>query len=99
MLPGRGSNYFHDNVHVGDVVDVPAPAGTFLIDPLATEPIVLIGAGIGVTPLVSMLEAIVAIGQQARQCTCCSDFATAPSIRSRSGWRRSARRIRRSGCT
>ena len=64
MPPGRGSNYFHDSVHVGDVLDVRAPAGTFLLDPLATEPIVLIGAGIGVTPLVSMLEAIVQTGQK-----------------------------------
>ena len=62
--PGRGSNYFHDSVHVGDALDVRAPAGTFLIDPLATEPIVLIGAGIGVTPLVGMLEAIVHAGQK-----------------------------------
>jgi ferredoxin-NADP reductase len=62
--PGRGSNYFHRNVHVGDVLDVRAPAGTFLLDPLATEPIVLIGAGIGVTPLVSMLEAIAQTGQK-----------------------------------
>jgi uncharacterized protein len=63
-LPGRGSNYFHNHVHVGDVVDVRAPAGTFLLDPLSTEPIVLVGAGIGVTPLVSMLEAIVQTGQK-----------------------------------
>jgi ferredoxin-NADP reductase/ferredoxin len=61
--PGRGSNYFHASVHVGDVLDVRAPAGTFLIDPLADEPIVLIGAGIGVTPLVSMLEALVQTGR------------------------------------
>lgn len=62
--PGRGSNFFHDRLHVGDVLDVRAPAGTFLIDPLATEPIVLVGAGIGVTPLMSMLEAIVQTGEQ-----------------------------------
>jgi ferredoxin-NADP reductase len=62
--PGRGSNYFHDRVHVGDILDIRAPAGTFLIDPLANEPVVLIGAGIGVTPLVSMLEAIVHGGKQ-----------------------------------
>ena len=62
--PGRGSNYFHQRVHVGDVLDVRAPAGTFLIDLLASEPIVLVGAGIGVTPLISMLEAIVQTGQQ-----------------------------------
>jgi hypothetical protein len=51
-------------VQVGDVLDVRAPAGTFLIDPAATEPIVLLGAGIGVTPLLSMLEAIVQTGQK-----------------------------------
>jgi uncharacterized protein len=62
--PGRGSSYFHQRVHVGDVLDVRAPGGTFLIDPRAAEPIVLIGAGIGVTPLVSMLEAIVQSGQK-----------------------------------
>lgn len=55
---GRGSSYFHEHVHVGDLLDVRAPAGTFMIDPLAAEPIALIGAGIGITPLVSMLEAI-----------------------------------------
>ncbi len=62
--PGRGSNYFHNHVHVGDVLEVRAPAGTFLIDPAATEPIVLLGVGIGVTPLLSMLESIVQTGQQ-----------------------------------
>jgi uncharacterized protein len=59
---GRGSSFFHENVHVGDTIEARAPAGTFFIDPLADEPIVLIGAGIGITPLVSMLEAIVHTG-------------------------------------
>jgi hypothetical protein len=57
--PGRGSSFFHGRVRVGDVLDVRAPAGTFLIDPQAGQPIVLVGAGIGITPLMSMLEAIV----------------------------------------
>jgi ferredoxin-NADP reductase len=61
---GRGSSFFHDRVQVGDVLDVRAPAGTFLIDPLAAEPIVLIGAGIGITPLVSMLEAVLHTGRR-----------------------------------
>jgi ferredoxin-NADP reductase len=51
-------------VEVGDVLEVRAPAGTFLIDPAATEPIVLVGAGVGVTPLFAMLEAIVQSGQK-----------------------------------
>jgi ferredoxin-NADP reductase len=62
-LPGRGSNFFHRHVKVDDVLDVRAPAGTFFLDPLASEPVVLIGAGIGVTPLVSMLEAILKSGR------------------------------------
>jgi uncharacterized protein len=60
---GRGSGYFHENVKVGDVLDVRAPAGKFFVDMLSNEPIVLIGAGIGVTPLVSMLEAIIHTGR------------------------------------
>jgi ferredoxin-NADP reductase len=63
VLPGRGSNFLHRNVKVDDVVEVRAPAGAFFLDPLAKEPVVLIGAGIGVTPLVSMLEAIVQTGR------------------------------------
>jgi ferredoxin-NADP reductase len=64
VQPGRGSSYFHERVQVGDVLDVRAPAGTFLVDPLAREPVVLIGAGIGVTPLLSMLEAYVHSGRR-----------------------------------
>ena len=60
---GRGSNFFHDSVKVGDVLQTRAPAGTFLIDPLANGPIVLVGCGIGITPLVSMLDAIAHAGR------------------------------------
>jgi uncharacterized protein len=60
---GRASSFFHDCVHVGDVLEVRAPAGTFFIDPHDDAPLVLIGAGIGVTPLVSMMESIVHAGQ------------------------------------
>ena len=60
---GRGSSYFHDAVRVGDELEIRAPGGTFFVDPLSTEPIVLVGAGIGVTPLVNMLEAIAHTGR------------------------------------
>jgi ferredoxin-NADP reductase len=46
------------------VLDVRAPAGTFLVDPLATERVVLVGAGIGITPLVGMLEGYVHSGRR-----------------------------------
>lgn len=61
---GRGSNYFHRHVHVGDTVEARAPAGTFLLDAAAIEPVVLIGAGIGITPLLSMLGATIYEGRR-----------------------------------
>ncbi|MEX0611243.1 MAG: 2Fe-2S iron-sulfur cluster-binding protein [Pirellulales bacterium] len=64
LPPGRGSSFFHDCVQVGQVLDVRAPAGTVLVDPAAADPIVLIGAGIGITPLVSMLESIAHAGRR-----------------------------------
>jgi uncharacterized protein len=59
LSPGRGSSFFHEHVHVGDVVEARAPAGTFLLDDMTNDPVVLIGAGIGITPLLSMLGATI----------------------------------------
>jgi uncharacterized protein len=52
---GVVSTYFHDHVQVGTTLEVRAPSGQFVIDPDPTVPIVLIGGGIGITPLLSML--------------------------------------------
>lgn len=52
---GIVSNYFHDHVVVGTTVEARAPSGQFVIDPDPSVPVVLIGGGIGVTPLLSML--------------------------------------------
>ncbi len=54
-LPGVSSNHFHDHVRVGDVLRVKAPSGHFFIDPDPAVPAVLIGGGIGITPMMSML--------------------------------------------
>ena len=53
---GLSSNHFHDHVQVGDVLRVKAPAGHFVIDPDPAVPVVLIGGGIGITPMMSMLR-------------------------------------------
>jgi ferredoxin-NADP reductase len=55
-LPGLSSNHFHDHVRVGDVLRVKAPSGHFFIDPDPSVPVVLIGGGIGITPMMSMLR-------------------------------------------
>lgn len=53
LPPGRGSTRLHA-MQVGDELEVSAPRGQFFLDPRRNEPLVLIGGGIGVTPLVSM---------------------------------------------
>ena len=61
LPPGRSSNFFHDQVKVGSVLQVRAPAGHFHIDH-GDAPVVLIGSGIGITPMLSMLNW--SLGQQ-----------------------------------
>lgn len=56
FAPGLSSNHFHDHVQVGSVLRVKAPSGHFHIDPDPAVPAVLIGGGIGVTPMMSMLR-------------------------------------------
>jgi ferredoxin-NADP reductase/MOSC domain-containing protein YiiM len=59
---GLVSTHFHDQFAVGDRIEVKAPAGTFTIDAERRDrPVVLIGGGIGITPLLSMLEGIGAV--------------------------------------
>ncbi|MDP1981940.1 MAG: 2Fe-2S iron-sulfur cluster-binding protein [Sulfuritalea sp.] len=53
--PGRSSNHFHDQVAVGSVLQVRAPSGHFHID-RNDDPVVLIAGGIGITPMLSMVN-------------------------------------------
>ena len=53
--PGRSSNYFHDQVASGSLLQVRAPSGHFHID-RSDAPVVLIAGGIGITPMLSMLN-------------------------------------------
>lgn len=55
VQPGRSSNYFHDQIKVGSLLQVRAPSGHFHIDK-SDAPVVLIGGGIGITPMLSMLN-------------------------------------------
>ncbi|HDR1022543.1 TPA: NO-inducible flavohemoprotein [Pasteurella multocida] len=52
---GLVSHYLHDNVQVGDSLDFTAPAGDFLLEQ-NEKPLVLISGGVGITPLLAMLE-------------------------------------------
>ncbi len=60
---GPGSNYFHDHIHPGDVVEVSAPRGDFNLMS-GGNPVVLLSAGIGATPLIAMLHALAETGEK-----------------------------------
>ncbi|WP_408674015.1 NO-inducible flavohemoprotein [Xenorhabdus szentirmaii] len=53
---GKVSNHMHDNVKEGDVVMLAAPRGDFFLDVQQNTPVTLISAGVGLTPMMSMLE-------------------------------------------
>jgi len=58
---GLVSNYMHDQLEIGDTVLLSAPAGDFALNQDLVHqneiPLVLMSAGVGVTPVLAMLEA------------------------------------------
>ena len=63
---GLASAHLHDRVRVGDVLEARAPQGSFVVDPQEPRPLVLLGAGIGVTPMLSMLREVIYEGKRTR---------------------------------
>lgn len=57
-LNGTASNYLHDHLKIGDIIEAKYPAGQFYIDASEQRPAVLIGAGVGITPMISMAQHI-----------------------------------------
>ncbi len=55
---GKVSNYLHDHVKEGDMLPVSAPAGDFVLNMDSTLPVVLISGGVGITPMMSMLNTL-----------------------------------------
>ena len=60
---GVGSGFLNDRTTEGDVLDVSAPRGRFVLR-ANDRPVVLLSAGIGATPVMSMLHALVAHASQ-----------------------------------
>jgi nitric oxide dioxygenase len=55
---GLASNWLHDHALPGTVIHVAAPAGDFFLDTASEDPVVLVSGGVGMTPMVSMLETV-----------------------------------------
>ena len=58
--PGRVSNFINSQLMVGDIVQAKPPSGSFVLNEHGNSPIVLLAGGIGITPVFSMLEELVA---------------------------------------
>jgi len=56
---GAGSQFICSQVRAGDVLEAAAPRGTFTLRP-GQEPVLLISAGVGATPVLAMLHALAA---------------------------------------
>ncbi|MGD0988322.1 MAG: MOSC and FAD-binding oxidoreductase domain-containing protein [Candidatus Sulfotelmatobacter sp.] len=58
-LNGIGSSFLCNRAREGDLLDVSAPRGSFTLRP-GQNPVVLLSAGVGATPVMSMLHALAA---------------------------------------
>ena len=56
---GAASGFLHTSLAPGDLLDVAAPRGTFTLQE-GERPVVLISAGVGVTPVMAMLHSLAA---------------------------------------
>ncbi|WP_067064678.1 NO-inducible flavohemoprotein [Roseateles chitosanitabidus] len=63
---GRVSNWMHDQVQVGDTIEIQPPAGAFTLDAQARRPLVLVTGGVGITPAMAMLESAAPSGRPIR---------------------------------
>src|SRR5580692_2443997 len=54
---GVVSSYLYDHVHAGDILEVSAPRGGFILRS-GDSPVVLLSAGIGATPVLAMLHSL-----------------------------------------
>ncbi|MBU2065050.1 MAG: pyridoxamine 5'-phosphate oxidase family protein [Gammaproteobacteria bacterium] len=64
---GPASHYLHKHVQVGDVLEVRPPMGSFTLIEETERPVVLIAAGVGITPLLSMFRELAAQTHQSQR--------------------------------
>lgn len=53
---GLASRILHDELESGDIIEVGSPSGNFVLDEGA-QPIVMLSGGVGITPMMAMLDA------------------------------------------
>ncbi|WP_454694153.1 NO-inducible flavohemoprotein [Achromobacter aegrifaciens] len=61
---GRVSNALHDRLEEGGVLDVAPPQGDFFLREEGNAPVVLLSGGVGLTPMVSILNHLVGLNDE-----------------------------------
>ena len=61
------SNHFHDQLKSGDIIEAMAPRGKFVLDQTSNRPVVLLSAGVGITPMIAMTNFIYKEGLRTRE--------------------------------
>ncbi|MCJ0931606.1 NO-inducible flavohemoprotein [Virgibacillus halodenitrificans] len=56
---GVVSTYLHEQVEEGSILPISAPSGDFYLEKNDTRPLILMSGGVGLTPMVSMLETVI----------------------------------------
>jgi len=64
LPPGKSSTYINEVLKTDEIIDVKIASGNFFLETREQSPIVLIGGGIGVTPVYSMLRTLAAEGSE-----------------------------------
>ena len=65
-LAGEVSNWIHDHLRVGALLPVSPPCGDFAPDTESLDPVVLLSAGVGITPMIAALNMIAQKNPQRR---------------------------------
>ncbi len=56
--PGQASNFLHDRMPEGAILQARPPSGSFVLDLTHSRPVALISNGVGITPMIAMLKVI-----------------------------------------
>lgn len=59
--------HFHDRIQVGDLIEARAPQGRFTVQADEYRRLVLLAAGVGITPMLSMLREVIYHGERLRR--------------------------------
>lgn len=61
--PGQMSGFIHDTLAEGDEIDAYGPLGKFHLEQASNRPVVLLGGGVGQTPLIAMAHQLATEGR------------------------------------